>query len=258
MSAPGRIGGRYQAALDEGRMALGIFCALDGYAVSHLFASVGYDFVIIDRQHAAFTWPDIENMCFRIRSTGAAVFIRTASTEPAEVNLALDLPIDGVILPNIASFEEARAAVARTKWPPLGERSLGNERHDAIWQAYAQPDPLVGMLVEHRGAVAEIEKIFDALPIDFAWIGVHDLSASMGIDPHSVVSAGQVQPFPADLVAAIDRVRAAARANGVQFWSAEPGADATILGVDARMLQRAAAEALARGREIYARVTEKA
>jgi len=252
VSARRGIGGRYQAALDEGRMALGIFCALDGYAVSHLYASVGYDFVIIDRQHAAFTWPQVENMCFRIRSTGCAVFLRTASTEPAEVNLALDMPIDGVILPNIMSFEEARTAVAQTKWPPAGERSLGNERHDAIWQAYAQPDPLVGMLVEHRGAVAEIEKIFGTLPIDFAWVGVHDLSASMGIDPHSVVSAGQARPFPSELVAAIDRVRAAARANGVRFWSLEPGADATIIGVDARMVQQAAAEALERARKAFA------
>ena len=80
---PPAIGGRYQAALDEGRMAVGVFCAMDGYAVSHTFAAAGYDFVIIDLQHAAFTWPEVENMAFRVRSTGAAVFLRTASTEAA-------------------------------------------------------------------------------------------------------------------------------------------------------------------------------
>jgi 2-keto-3-deoxy-L-rhamnonate aldolase RhmA len=251
VSSYGKLGGRYQAALDEGRMAFGVFCAADGYAVSHLFASVGYDFVIIDRQHAAYTYPDVENMCFRIRSEGAAVFIRTADTSPAEVNLALDMPIDGVILPNIASFDEAVAAFAQTKWPPAGERSLGNERHDAIWQAYEQPDPLAGMLVEHPGAVAEIEKIFSELPVDFCWVGVHDLSAAMGIDPHSVVSGGQVQPFPDELVAAIDRTRAAARAHGVRFWGNEPGADAMMCGVDTRIIQRAATENLARVKEMF-------
>ncbi|MCU1456407.1 MAG: 2,4-dihydroxyhept-2-ene,7-dioic acid aldolase [Actinomycetia bacterium] len=227
-------------------MAFGVFCALDGYAVSHLFASVGYDFVIIDLQHAAYTWPEIENMCFRIRSEGAAVFLRTASTEPAEVNLALDLPIDGVVLPNISSLAEARAAVAQTKFPPDGERSLGNERHDTIWQAYDAPEPLVGMLVEHKGAVAEIEQIFSELPIDFAWIGTHDLSASMGFDPHDVVAGGKVPP---ELTVAIDRIRAAARASGVRFWAAEPGADATITGVDARIVRQAALDALHRTRD---------
>ncbi len=70
------------------------------------------------------------------------------------------------------------------------------------------PTPLVGMLVEHPGAVAEIERIFSELPIDFCWVGVHDLSALMGFDPHAVVADGVVQPFPDELVAAIDRVRA--------------------------------------------------
>src|SRR5206468_360682 len=154
----------------------------------------------------------------------------------------------GVILPNITSFEEARAAVAQTKFAPTGERSLGNERHDAIWQAYSQADPLVGMPVEHPGAVAEIEKIFSELPIDFCWVGVHDLSALMGFDPHSVVSDGKIQPFPDELVAAIERVRAAARANGVRFWGGDAAADAVTIGVDARIVRNAVRDALERAR----------
>jgi 2-keto-3-deoxy-L-rhamnonate aldolase RhmA len=238
------VGGRYDTARAEGRMALGVFCALDGYSVSHIFAAAGYDFVIIDLQHAAYTWPELENMCFRVRSAGASVFLRTASQEAAEINLALDLPIDGIIIPNIASLSQARAAVAQTKFPPAGERSLGNERHDTIWDAYSAPDALIGMLVEHRDAVECIEEIFD-LPIDFCWIGLHDLSASMGIDPHSVLQG----PHPPELTKAIDRVRTAARAKGVHFWAAEPGADASITGVDARILRRAAEAALAATRE---------
>jgi 2-keto-3-deoxy-L-rhamnonate aldolase RhmA len=224
-------------------MAFGVFCCLDGYAVSHIFAAAGYDFVIIDLQHAAYTWPEVENMCLRIRSAGASVFLRTASQDGAEINLALDLPIDGIIIPNIASLDQARAAVAQTKFPPAGERSLGNERHDTIWSAYSAPEPMVGMLVEHVDAVACIEEIFE-LPIEFCWIGLHDLAASMGIDPHTVLQP----PRPAAFDAAIDRIRAAARAAGVEYWAAEPGADATITGVDARLVQRAAVEALERTR----------
>jgi len=244
-----RPGGRYATALAEGRTAFGVFCVLDGLAVSHLFASVGYDFVVLDLQHTAFTWPDVENACFRIRSTGAAVFLRTASTEPAEVNLALDLPIDGVILPNVASFDHAAAAVAQTRFPPAGERSLGNERHDTIWHAYSAPDALVGLLVEHRGAVEEIERILGELAVDFVWIGVHDLAASYGLDPHAVVVGGAM---PDELARAIARTRDAARASGVRYWAGEPGADAAIAGVDARIVRQAAIDALAHVRERFA------
>jgi 4-hydroxy-2-oxoheptanedioate aldolase len=232
--------GRYQEALAEGRTALGVFCCLDGYSVSHIFAAAGYDFVIIDLQHAAYTWPELENMCFRIRSAGASVFLRTASQDGAEINLALDLPIDGLVIPNIASVAQARAALAHTKFPPAGERSLGNERHDTIWSAYSQPDAIIGMLVEHKDAVASIEEIFD-LGMQFAWVGLHDLAASMGIDPHSVLHP----PNPPEFTAAIERIRAAAQAKGVPYWGPEPGSAATLAAVDARVVRRAADDALA-------------
>jgi 2-keto-3-deoxy-L-rhamnonate aldolase RhmA len=113
------------------------------------------------------------------------------------------------------------------------------------------------MLVEHPGAVAEIERIFAELPIDFCWVGVHDLSALMGFDPHAIVADGVMQPFPDELVAAIDRVRTAARAHGVTFWGG-PGAEVVMIGVDARILRKAATDALERARGAVAAARENA
>jgi hypothetical protein len=74
----------------------------------------------------------------------------------------------------------------------------------------------------------------------------------LGIYPHSVVSEGVVQPSPDQRTAAIDRVRAAARAHGVKFWGSEPGADAIMCGVDARIVRNAARDALERARTAFA------
>ena len=162
------------------------------------------------------------------------------------------MPIDGVILPNIASFEEARAAVAQTKWPPAGERSLGNERHDAIWQAYAQPDPLVGMLVEHPGAVAEIEKIFSDAA-DRLRVGRR--ARPRRVDGHrpALRRLRRGRAAVPQRARRGDRPRARRRARQRRaLLVAEPGADATIVGVDARIVQRAATEALERARSAFA------
>ena len=159
---------RYRRGLAEGRQVAGVFCCLDGFATSHMLASAGFDFLIFDRQHAAYTWPELEQLCFRVRSEGSSPFIRVASTEEAELNLALDLPVDGIVLPNLTSAEDTRRALSFCKFPPDGVRSLGNERHDSIWRAYSQPVPLVGMLVEHPGAVEELDEILQ-LAIDFVW-----------------------------------------------------------------------------------------
>ena len=243
MNTPTR---RYQQGLAEGRRVVGGFCCLDGYSVSHMLAAVGFDFLIFDHQHAAYGWSELEQMCFRVRSEGTSVFIRTASTEEAEIHLALDLPVDGIVLPNLDSADETAEVLQFQIYPPEGVRSLGNERHDAIWGAYSGPDPLVGMLVEHPGAVEEIDEIFQ-LSIDFAWVGAHDLSALLGLDPHEAI--GPDGP-PPQLAAATERIQAAAEKHGVVFWGSAADPDAAVVfgGVDARLLRQAAEAALQRAR----------
>ncbi len=234
---------RYREGLAARRQVVGAFCCMDGYATAHILAAVGFDFLVFDRQHAAYSWSDLENLCFRVRSEGASPFIRTASAEEAEINLAMDVPVEGIIIPNVASAAEARAAIAKAHWPPQGIRSLGNERHDAIWQAYSQPDPLVGLLIEHPGAVAEIDEILK-LAVDFIWIGTHDLSLQMGFDPHEVVDGGVL---PAALTEAMERVREAAAAHDVVLWGGLGDKHSVGVGtVDARLVRQAAEDVLAR------------
>jgi len=237
---------RYRRGLAEGRQVAGVFCCLDGFTTSHLLAAAGFDFLVFDRQHAAYTWPELEQLCFRVRSEGASPFIRTASTEEAELNLALDLPVDGIVLPNLASAEETRRALSYCRFPPAGVRSLGNERHDALWNAYGATQPLVGMLVEHPGAVAELDEILQ-LGIDFVWVGVHDLSALMGLDPHEAFGPEGLAEKVAEV---FGQIKATAERHGVVFWdiAGTPDAAAVIGGVDVRLFASAVEQALARVR----------
>jgi 4-hydroxy-2-oxoheptanedioate aldolase len=249
---------RYAAAMAEGRLALGVFCVLDGYAASHVLATAGFDLVVFDRQHAAFDWSALENLCFRVRATDAAVFVRTASRDSAELDLTLDLPVDGIVVPNVTSAAEAAEAVRAARLPPTGTRSLGNERNQTVLGVGydAIPEPMVALLVEHPGAVDEIEAISATPGVGALWVGTHDLAAAMGLDPVAAVA----QP-PAPLVEATRRVQAAAAAHGTHFWTTraaalrdaagerEHGATAAIWGVDVRMLADAARDAVQRFRD---------
>jgi 4-hydroxy-2-oxoheptanedioate aldolase len=236
---------RYRDGVAAGRQVLGAFCCLDGYSIPHILAAVGFDFLVFDRQHAAYSWPELEQMCFRARAAGASTFIRCASVDEAEINLALDLPVDGIVIPNVASADEARRARALAKFPPEGERSLGNERHVATRDVYNLPEPLVGLLIENSLAVQAIDEILK-LGFDFVWVGTHDLAYSMGLQPQDAVGGGDLAPALAEAVATVAR---AAAANGTPYWEpASPDAAIGIAGVDARMLRQAAEEALARWR----------
>lgn len=233
---------RYATGLEEGRPLLGLFCCLDGFSVSHIMAKAGFDFLLFDRQHAAYSWPELEQMCFRVQSEGAATFIRTGSASQQEIDLALDLPVDGIVIPNVASYEEARQAVAMTKFPPAGIRSVGNERHEAIRDVGELGDPLVGLLIEHPGAVEAIDEIM-SLDIDFAWVGTHDLAALMGMKPWDPDTG----VMPEELARALDRVRRSAQDHDVTFWQPPgPGVLVGIADVDARLVRQAGEQAVAR------------
>jgi 2-keto-3-deoxy-L-rhamnonate aldolase RhmA len=158
------------------------------------------------------------------------------------------LPIDGIVLPNLVGVDDVKRALRFTRLPPKGIRSLGNERNDVIWGAYSEPEPLIGMLVEHPGAVAEIDDILATGEISFTWIGVHDLSALMNLDPHEIIQPnGKLNP---PLQAAADKVQAASQRAGVPFWGGFPDSDAIIAGVDARMIRKFADDTLAAKRAL--------
>ncbi len=236
------IASRYANGLANGTPLLGAFCCLDGFSVSHIFAKAGFDFLVLDRQHAAYDWHELEQMCFRIKSEGTAVFIRTGSAAQQEIDLALDLPIEGIVIPNSASLEEAKQALSFTKYPPLGIRSVGNERHEAIRDVGKLGDPLVGLLIEHPGAVEAIDEIL-SLEVDFAWVGTHDLAALMGMEPWDP----ETGEMPSELAKALDRVKRSAEAHGVPFWQPPgKGVPIGIADVDARLVRQAAEQAVAK------------
>jgi len=112
---------RYQQAVDAQRMAFGVFLRarrlrrephlrVGRVRLRHHRSPARRLHLARDREHV-LSHP-VE---------GASVFLRTASTEPAEVNLALDMPIDGVVLPNISSLAARAPRSRRTNVPPRVE-----------------------------------------------------------------------------------------------------------------------------------------
>ena len=104
-----------------------------------------------------------------------------------------------------------RRIVALSKYPPLGERSVGIGRAQGYGLRFAEylevanEQTTVVVQIEHRDGVANVDEIVATPGIDVVFVGPYDLSNSMGL-------VGQVN-HP-DVRAAIDKVRVAcARMN---------------------------------------------
>ena len=117
----------------------------------------------------------------------------------------------GIIVPMVNTVAYAQRIAALSKYPPVGERSVGIGRAQGYGLRFteylevANEQTTVVVQIEHRDAVANVDQIVAVPGIDAVFVGPYDLSNSMGL-------VGQVN-HP-DVRAAIDKVRAAcARTN---------------------------------------------
>jgi 2-keto-3-deoxy-L-rhamnonate aldolase RhmA len=120
----------------------------------------------------------------------------------------LDMGVSGVIFPFTNTVEDAERAAASCRYPPRGKRGSGAGLTSFTWPGEgdyyesADENVLVVAVVEDAIALASIDEIASTEGVDVIFIGVSDLSFSLGL-------RGQ-QDHPS-FHAAIERIVAACR-----------------------------------------------
>lgn len=178
--------------LKGGEVVVGPWCTLPSAAVLNVVAATGLDFVIIDLEHGPAGYETAEDMVRAAEVTGCAPLVRVARNEAASILKALDIGAHGVLVPHIASRDDAERAIAHAKYYPLGERGFspftragGYSRHRVADHSRIQNQrTLLALMLEGKDAVASlddilaIEKLADK--VDIIYIGAYDLSQAVG------------------------------------------------------------------------------
>ena len=91
-----------------------------------MLSRVGFDYVVVDMQHGAWTETSVMH-AFRAIALGTALpMARVRSNDFGLIGRLLDIGAMGVIVPLVNSVEDAEKAVLAARYPPLGGRSGGN------------------------------------------------------------------------------------------------------------------------------------
>ncbi|WP_153723655.1 HpcH/HpaI aldolase family protein [Sporosarcina cascadiensis] len=178
---------KVKTMLKNGEKTMGAFVSFYSPFVVELIGHAGFDFVLIDNEHGAFSFTEIENMIRTAELVGLTTIVRT-SYDVSDVQRALDRGAKGVQVPMINTKEDAEFVVARAKFPPYGQRGVafsvrparygldaGVEYLDA-----ADENVLVSIHIETQEAVDNFDEIISVPGIDIIFIGTSDLSVSMG------------------------------------------------------------------------------
>ena len=179
----------FDAILASDRTTLGTWNQIAAPEMIDLIGGNGFDFAIIDCEHGPFGIEAAERQGRACQAAGIAALVRVPANDPVWITKALDAGLSTVVVPNIASGEDAERAVAATRFAPGGirgacpcVRSGGHFITD--WPAY------VGREEKRAGIVALVESVegvenFDAIArvegLKAIMFGPFDLSVSMGL-----------------------------------------------------------------------------
>ncbi|NVO13371.1 MAG: aldolase [Rhodoplanes sp.] len=242
----------FRQRLASGEHLVGTFLKTPTIHATEIIGALGFDFVVIDEEHAPFDRTAMDLALFAARAVGTAGLVRVASADPARLLSVLDLGATGVLVPHVASAAQARAAAAACRYRG-GKRGYSGSPRSAgygagkMWATIDANDAATTVIaqIEDPEALDEIDAIATVDGIDALFIGRGDLTCAMG-------AAKNDAPEVRD---AVDRIAAAARRAGKPVavfvgglaeatWLKERGATAFVVSSDQGFLRRAAAQAL--------------
>ena len=244
----------FKRALHAGTQQIGLWCAVPSNYVSEILAGAGFDWLVLDTEHAPNELPNVFNQLQSMVGYATQPVVRVPWNDAVTLKRFLDIGTQSFLIPMVQNAEEARAAVAATRYPPDGirgyavaSRATRFGRIGDYFTRYAD-GMCVLVQVETMEALEKVEEIAAVPGVDGIFIGPGDLSASMGL---------LHQPTHPKVVEAIEdglkRITAAGNRGGVLVVGDEAlarrymaaGSVFTAVGVDAALFARSA-DALAK------------
>jgi 4-hydroxy-2-oxoheptanedioate aldolase len=220
---------RLRDAMRSRSLAQGAFAFLPGQTADALL-QLGYDFVVVERQHATFDLTAINHHATVASLAGASLLVHVASNNSDEIERVLDAGAHGVVVPNITTRAEAERVVAACRYPPIGRRSVGGVQnrwlHGADYERRADDEVLCILQIEHVDALANVEDIASCPGVDAIMCGPMDLARSLNLS--GTYSSPTAIEGP--LQVALEAIEKSAQVHGVPY---------VALASDEAALQRA-------------------
>jgi 4-hydroxy-2-oxoheptanedioate aldolase len=165
---------------------VGTWLSLGSITAARFLARAGFAWVTVDIEHSLVDWETATHIFASVADAGCTALARVPANRHDHIKRVLDNGAHGIVVPMVNSREEAQAAVAAAKYPPVGNRSVGGAVHalnfDATandYYARANDEILVVLQCEHITAVENADAIFSVPGIDAIFVGPNDLAASM-------------------------------------------------------------------------------
>lgn len=237
----------FKHALLRGDVQIGCWMSFAEGACAEIMGTAGFDWLVIDGEHAPNDIRSIRDQLIALANSSSHPVVRVPVGETWMIKQVLDAGAQTVLVPIVASADQARELVRACRYPPAGVRGVGATaaratRFGSVSEYIQTADQEVCLIVqvENTAGIAALDEILEVEGVDGVFIGPADLSTDMGFPGNS--GAPEVRSVISD---AIKRIKAAGKAPGILGVTDEAsqayldmGAQFLAVGIDVSILTK--------------------
>ncbi len=168
---------------------LGMQCFTGNPALIEVLGLTGFDWVMIDTEHAGNDGHALESLLRTAKLAGLVPVVRVADRyNETQIRRALEAGAEGIMLPMVRSAADVDFAVESAFFPPKGTRGICpairaanyNFRSFEEYVQWNNAETILIPMVEHPEAVDHIEEICAHQDVHILVFGAGDLCYAMG------------------------------------------------------------------------------
>src|ERR1051326_3036924 len=155
----------FKRAVLARRPQIGLWCSTCSNLIAEVIAGAGFDWILIDTEHAPNELPTVISQLQALVGGTAAAVVRPAWNDLVLIKRLLDVGAQNLLVPYVQTVEEARAAAAAGGHPPQGVRGVAvlhrANRFGRVKNYWGRANDEIGLLlqIETRAGLQNLEAI---------------------------------------------------------------------------------------------------
>jgi 2-dehydro-3-deoxyglucarate aldolase/4-hydroxy-2-oxoheptanedioate aldolase len=176
----------FKRAITSGKAPVGTWLMSGAPSTAEALGCAGFDFLVVDMEHVPIDVAGMIEILRTVAGTPAQAIVRPPWNDTVMVKRAMDAGAQSLLFPFVQNADEARRAVASTRYPPAGIRGVAathrGSRYGTVanYLKRANDEVCVIVQVETPAALDNLGEIAAVPGVDSIFVGPGDLSASMG------------------------------------------------------------------------------
>jgi len=180
------IRNKLKEKLKKGHYSIGTWVTIGHPDVCEILSNFPLEWMIFDTEHSPLSIETVQCLMQVLNGSAVLPIVRVGLNDQVMIKRALDIGACGVLVPLVSNEKDAVEAVRACRYPPQGIRGCGPRRaskYGLCFDEYidaANTEILIGIQVETREALDNLNAILSVEGVDIAFVGPMDLSISLG------------------------------------------------------------------------------